>query len=81
MSELASLRGIVTIASLILLAVSLAACIVLRDTASFQLLIGAIIANAGAAVNYFLGSSDGSRAKDKIIAASAPPVSTEGTKP
>lgn len=45
------------------------------------LVVGAAIANATTVVNYWLGSSSGSKAKDATIAAAGPAPSIAGPAP
>ena len=47
---------------------------VLEDSTMMSLTVGAAVANATTAINWWLGSSKGSEKKDDVIAASQPPA-------
>lgn len=65
---------IVSVLTLAIFVVVLIVALRAKDTAMLQILVGAAVANAGAAVQYWLGSSNGSAQKSELLAAAQPPV-------
>lgn len=58
----------------LLLAVSLGLSYINGDDSNRAMIVGAIIGQATAVIQYYFGSSDGSRKKDAMIAAQNEPV-------
>lgn len=78
-SEWKTPAGLVGMFSLSLLLVGLSVACYLKDTTAIDLITGAIVANAGQVVNFYMGSSRSSQKKDETIAAqlpTAPPTVT-----
>ena len=64
--------GLVSIYSLTILLVALGVACYLNNATAITLLIGVIATNATTVVNYYMGSSHGSQAKDATIAGQLP---------
>lgn len=68
--------GQISVSSIALL--TFAGCLIvsflLKDSQMELLVVGAAVANATTVVNYWLGSSSGSKGKDATIAAQKPPL-------
>jgi hypothetical protein len=75
--------AIVAVLIMVIFVASLAVAYFTRDSTSLTLMIGAVISMAGTVVNFYLGSSKSSQAKDATIASlSAPtPATQTGTTP
>jgi xanthine/uracil permease len=63
----------VSVFALVLLGICLIEAFRQNDPAMKNLLVGAVIGYAGAAVTFYIGSSASSQQKDDVIAASNPP--------
>lgn len=68
------IKPLIALASMALLGAVIVYAAVMRDHDMMTLCVGAVIAMATGAVNYYLGSSSGSARKTEITAAAAPRV-------
>lgn len=72
LNEIKTPAGLVSIYSLTLLMAGLGVACYLKNETAINLIIGAIITNAGTVVNYYMGSSRSSQTKDAVIAGQLP---------
>jgi len=70
----------VSIYALTLLLISLFAAIMLHNDSMLNIVAGAIVANAGAVVQFWVGSSHSSQTKDETIASQLPAQPTTNTR-